>query len=61
MDSQGKNYNDYARDLSTSLRKGSFENIVGKGENAGHQYMSPFCTMFSTLSMLTFRILATLN
>ena len=26
----------------------SFENIVGKGENAGNQH-SPFPTMFSTL------------
>ena len=30
----------------TALRKKDFENIVGKGENAGKQHFSPFPTMF---------------
>ena len=32
-----------------TLRKGSFENIVGKGENAGNQYFLLLPTMLSTL------------
>ena len=36
--------------LLTTLRKKPFENLVGKGENAGNYHFSPFPTMFSTLS-----------
>ena len=39
----------------------AFENIVGKRENAGNQYFSPFPTMFSTQSEREIIISATLN
>ena len=41
------------------LKKKSFENIVGKGENAGNQHFSPFPTMFSTHSKTNFSLSAT--
>ena len=31
-------------------KKKAFENLVGKGENAGNQHFLPFPTMFSALS-----------
>ena len=36
--------------ILTTLRKKAFENIVGKGENAGNQHFLLCPTMFSTLS-----------
>ena len=39
----------------------AFENIVGKGENAGHQYFSPFPTMVSNLSRTNLLTKATFN
>ena len=38
----------------TPLEKKAFENIVGKGENAGNQHFLLFPTMFSTLPNTTF-------
>ena len=35
--------------IPTTLKKKSFENIVGKAENAGNQYFLLFSTMFSAL------------
>ena len=37
-----------------------FENIVGKGENAGNQHVLLFPTMFSTLSNANFNFWVTL-
>ena len=39
----------------------AFENIVGKGENAGNQHFLLFPTMFSTVSKTEIIIVATLN
>ena len=36
--------------MLTNLKKKAFENIVGKGENAGNQHFLLFPTTFSTLS-----------
>ena len=35
--------------IFTALIKQDFENIVGKGENAGYRHFLHFSTMFSTL------------
>ena len=37
-----------------TLKKKPFENIEGKGENAGSQHFSLFPTMFSTLPQQNF-------
>ena len=37
-----------------TLYKRPFENILGKGENAGKPTFSPFPTMFSTLHKINF-------
>ena len=44
--------------LLMTLWKNPFENIVGKGENAGNQHFLLFPTMFSTLSFREIIILA---
>ena len=46
--------------LLMTLRKMPFENIVGKGENAGNQHFLLF-TMFSTLSRTKMTVVATLD
>ena len=40
--------------LLPTLKNRAFENIVGKGENAGNQLFPPFPTMFSTLPNTNF-------
>ena len=42
--------------LLTTLNKRPFENIVGKGENAGNQRFLLFFTMFSTLPNVNFNL-----
>ena len=42
-------------------QKMTFENIVGKGENAGNQHFLLFPTMISTLLKASFKVLATLK
>ena len=38
----------------TTITKQAFENIVGKGENAGNQHFLLFPTKFSTVSKLRY-------
>ena len=45
----------------TNPKYKAFENIVGKGENAGNQHFLIFPTMFSTLSMTEIIIFATIH
>ena len=42
-----------------TLRRKAFENIVGKGENAGSKHFLLFPTMFSTLPNQNFNFLVT--
>ena len=45
--------------LLTTLKKKPFENIEGKGENAGNQHFFPFPTVFSTLPRTNFHFSVT--
>ena len=44
--------------LLTTLRKEAFENILGKGENAGNQHFLLFPEMFSTIPKTNFNFLS---
>ena len=43
-------FNSLPHNPLTTLKEEAFENIVGKGQNAGNQHFFPFPTRFSTLS-----------
>ena len=45
----------------TTLKKEPFENIVGKGENAGNQYFLLFPTMFSTIPKTNLNFFSNIN
>ena len=53
-DCESKAFSTQSRLLTTLIKK-NFENIVGKGENAGKLAFTPFPTMFSILPQTNFK------